>query len=607
MKTRVGAGRAVWVVARAAALFLAFASGLFLSSASARAAPAADARFRELSEEFLGHWLGQRPHTATRLGLHDKDGELRVPTDTWLSDERDWLRGYQARLDSFARATPRAVLSFDRRLEYDVLRARVQRERLDAEVLRPFENNPNSYLALVAGSIQSLLDRRYAGTCTRLRSATRRLSVVPEVLRAAKINLRNPPEIATRSAIGQFEGVLRLYRERLPEAAEECRDPAIVASLTEADSEAVRAVESFVQFLREDLLPRSHGEFAIGRETYQRKLAAEEMETAPVESLLARGRLELERHRARMTALAERIAPGRGVPAALESLAAVSPTETSLVPFIASRLDSIRAFVARRGLLTPPAHEDLRVRETPPHSRSLSFASMDSPGVWEQQASEAYYNVTPPEPGWSEEQKRSHLAFFNRWASDVVSIHEALPGHYYQFLALRRSPSRIRQAFTSGSYTEGWAHYCEQMVIEQGFGDGDPRYELAQQWLALQRLGRLIVGISLHTQGMTYDEAESLFRERCWMAPVNASREARRGTMDPTYLVYTLGKWRILDLRDEVRARLGDRFDLKTFHDALLRQGASPLPVVREGVLHDLGLLRASRPTEPLRTAAPRR
>jgi hypothetical protein len=291
-----------------------------------------------------------------------------------------------------------------------------------------------------------------------------------------------------------------------------------------------------------------------------------------------------------MIELADRIAPGQGVPAALDSLATVSPTEAGLVPFVASRLDSIRAWVARRKLLTPPAREDLRVRETPPHARSTSFASMDSPGVWESQASEAYFNVTPPEPGWSDEQKRSHLAFFNRWASDIVSIHEALPGHYYQFLALRRSPSRLRQAFPSGSYTEGWAHYCEELAIEQGFGGGDPRYELAQQWLAVQRLGRLIVGISLHTQGMSYGDAETLFREQCWMAPVNAAREARRGTMDPTYLVYTLGKWRILDLREEVRSKLGDRFDLRAFHDALLKQGASPLPVVREGVLHDLGI-----------------
>jgi uncharacterized protein (DUF885 family) len=169
-----------------------------------------------------------------------------------------------------------------------------------------------------------------------------------------------------------------------------------------------------------------------------------------------------------------------------------------------------------------------------------------------------------------------------------VSIHEALPGHYYQFLALRRSPSRLRQMFTSGSYTEGWAHYCEEMAIEQGFGGGDPRYELAQQWLALQRLGRLIVGISLHTQGMTYDDAERLFREQCWMAPVNASREARRGTMDPTYLVYTLGKWRILELRDELRAQLGPRFDLRVFHDAFLHQGPIPISIARAALLTEL-------------------
>jgi uncharacterized protein (DUF885 family) len=187
-------------------------------------------------------------------------------------------------------------------------------------------------------------------------------------------------------------------------------------------------------------------------------------------------------------------------------------------------------------------------------------------------------------------QKRDHLAFFNRYASEIVSVHEALPGHYYQFLAVQKVPSRLRQVFGAGSNVEGWAHYCEQMVIEEGFGNGDPRYELAQLLLAIRRIGRYVVGISLHTQGMTYEQAVQLFQERCFMEPVNAEREARRGTLDPTYLVYTLGKWKILELREEVRRRLGSRYRLRDFHDAFLRQGISPLPVVRAGLLHDLGL-----------------
>jgi uncharacterized protein (DUF885 family) len=239
-------------------------------------------------------------------------------------------------------------------------------------------------------------------------------------------------------------------------------------------------------------------------------------------------------------------------------------------------------------LVTMPEREDLVVRETPTFGRSLSFASMDAPGVWERVARRAYYNVTPVDPAWSERQKHDHLAFFNPYGSSFVTIHEALPGHYYQSLAARAMHSRLRQALTCGTAVEGWAHYCEQMAVEQGFGGGDPRYEMAQQWAALQRLGRLVVGISLHTAGMTLAEAERVFEERCYMAPVNAEREARRGALDPTYLVYTLGKWHILELRDEVRARLGDRFRLREFNDALLLQGGSPAPVARAGVLHVL-------------------
>lgn len=558
-----------------------------------------DSRFGRLGDEYLAHWLERQPQVATRLGIHDRDDRLVPVTQVSLQQEAAWLHDFRTRLQ----AVPRAELSFDRSLEYDVLASRVDRGLLEVEVLRPYETNPNAYLDLIAGSVQSLLQRDFAPLCVRVRAAARRLAQVPEVLRAARINLKNPPRIATETAIGQYRGVLRLYRDELPAIAAGCKEPSIQADVAEAAGAASQAVEEFVHFLEDDLLPRSTGDFALGKEVYQRKLLVDEMETTPVDTLLARGLLALDVTTRRMEVVSERIAPGEGVRAALDRLALEVPDSKQLVPYVASQLDTIRAFVRARRLLTPPEHENLIVRETPAYQRSLSFASMNSPGVWERKASEAYYNVTPAESSWTETQRRDHLAFFNRYAASIVSVHEALPGHYYQFLALKKVPSRIRQTLTSGSNTEGWAHYCEQMAIEEGFGGGDPRYELAQLSLAIQRLGRFVAGISLHTQGMTYDQAVELFEKRCYMARVNAEREARRGTLDPTYLVYTLGKWHILDLRDEVKQKLGSRYDMRAFHDAFLAQGGSPLPVVRAGVLERLGITHNGEPaSDPARS-----
>jgi len=574
------------------ALAVALLAGALLAVAGAAGAGPADRRFERFGDEFLAEWLSRRPQLATRLGVHDHDRELRVVTQTTLAEDAAWLKTMRARLEEM----PRADLEFERALDRDVLAARIDRELLDLEVIRPYETNPNAYVELIAGSIQSLIQRRFAPPCDREIAVIRRLRQVPEVLRAAQVNLRHPPRLYTQVAIGQFAGVLTLYREQVAGIAADCRAPGLEADLAVADSAAVRAVEAFIAYLREDLLARSDGDYRLGRDTYQRKLLADEMESTPVESLLARGRRELAATRDRMEVVAEQIAPGVGstpeerVRAALDTLARRHPSAAELVPFVRGELDSIRAFLRARGFVGMPANEHLTVRETPPFRRATSFASMDAPGVWETKATEAYYNVTPVEPGWSEKQQEDHLGFFNRWAADIVTIHEAIPGHYYQFLALKRAPSRLRQALGCGSNTEGWAHYCEQLAIEQGFGGGDPRFELAQLSLALQRLGRFVVGLSLHTQGMSDEEAVRVFEDQCFMAPVNAEREARRGALDPTYLVYTLGKWRILELRDELRERMGARFQLRAFHDAFLRQGPSPLPVVRAALLRELGV-----------------
>ena len=567
---------------------------LLCALAGAAGAETYDQHFRKIGDRFLDELMQRRPQLATRLGVHAYDAKLPIVTQMSLDQDRAWIAGYKRQLA----AIPRGQLSFEAALDFDLLRARLERERLDLDVIRPFERNPNSYLDLIAGSIQSLSQREFASPCARMQSVIHRLRQVPEVLRAAELNLKHPPRVFTETALAQFPGVLRLYREELLPLQAACKQSELEADLAEADTAAVRAVQDFIVFLRDDLLPRSDGDFRLGAETYQKKLACDEMETMPVDSILARGWRELARTRARMAEVAQRIAPGLTVAAALESLQSRHPSAKELVPYMQSELDGIRTFVREKQLLTPPRTEDLVVRETPAFRRSGSFASMESPGVWETRATRAYFNVTPVDPAWSEKQKQDHLAFFNRWASEIVAIHEAIPGHYYQFVTLRQAPSRLRQALGCGTNTEGWAHYCEQMAIEQGYGGGDPRYELAQLSLAEQRLGRLIVGISLHTRGMSMEDAVKVFEDQCDMAPVNAEREARRGTSDPTYLVYTLGKWRILEMRDELQQRLGSRFKLREFHDAFLRQGPAPLPIVREALMHQFESPSASRGSE---------
>jgi uncharacterized protein (DUF885 family) len=345
--------------------------------------------------------------------------------------------------------------------------------------------------------------------------------------------------------------------------------------------------ERYVAWLEMELLPRSTGDFRIGREAYQAKLRFDEGFSDPVDSLLARGYRELAENHRRMTETARLIDATKTSQQVLADMAAEFPAEDELLPATRAGLDRIRRFIEEKQICTAPPKQNLLVAETPIFNRSGSFASMDSPGVFEANANEAYYNVTPADSAWSDEKKAEHLGFYNPWQLEIVSIHEAFPGHYYQFLHMKNVPSLIRKLMGTGSNSEGWAHYCEEMAIEQGFGDGDPRYTMAMLNLALQRIGRYIVGIEMHVNGWTMDQGTEFFARECNMAQVNAEREARRGTSDPTYLVYSLGKWEIQRMRADVEHAQGEHFVLGAFHDRFLELGRLPLPLMRTALLDD--------------------
>jgi len=285
------------------------------------------------------------------------------------------------------------------------------------------------------------------------------------------------------------------------------------------------------------------------------------------------------------------IDPNKPAAQVLASLVRDRPAPNQLLKATQDTLDSLRQFITDHHIVTIPPSPPVMVRETPPFMRATTTASMDTPGPFERVATEAYYRMTLPDPRWSAAKQAE---FMNEWYYPLivnVSVHEVYPGHYVQFLYSKQFPSDIRKVFGASSNSEGWAHYAEQMMLDEGFHAGDPRYRLAQLQDALLRDVRFIVGIKLHTQGMTVDEAAKLFETAAYQPEPVAVQEAKRGTSDPTYGYYTMGKLMILKLRDDYRAKLGANYSLQGFHDAFVKLGPLPLPLVRRALLGEVGEL----------------
>lgn len=578
-----------------------------------------DARFNAFAAEYLRGFYAFNPSRATALGLHEYDSALEARSRDDVAREIKRLR---AALAELARL-PEWRLSTEARYDHLVLASHARAQLLELEEIRMWRRDANVYNRLVASSIDNILKRNYAPVEQRLDAVLARERQIARLLGEARANLLTnnfngdgddsspatntrasgaransvppppPPRIYTETAIAQARGSVEYFTRVVPQMIERAGGGRLSAArraeFDAANENVIASLRSFVAWMESELLPRSTGSFALGEENFRRKLLYEEMVETPPAQLIRDGERELRRTQDEMRALAEEVAPGRGVAAALEVLGREHPTADGLVGETRVELDRIRAFVRTQGLMSVPARESLTVAETPEFARSTSFASMDAPGAFERAAPEAFYYVTPPDPAWDARRREEHLSFYNRYALPLISIHEVAPGHYYQLLAAKNSPSRVRSVLASASFVEGWAHYCEQMMLDEGFGGNNPKFKLAQLQLALLRLCRYLVALRMHTGAMSYDEGVEFFVREGYQARTNAEREARRGTIDPTYLVYTLGKMEILKLRAEWRARMGDSFRLGDFHDRLLSYGSPPVKIVRTALFGGAG------------------
>jgi uncharacterized protein (DUF885 family) len=466
-------------------------------------------------------------------------------------------------------------------VDADALEGEIRGFLLDQETLRGWERNPMGYAGLPGYAVDSLIKRDFAPAAERLRSLVAREKVIPAVYAAGKANLVNPPKEFTDLAIRMAKGSAGYFSGTVAQWAKEAAgsDAALWNDFSQTNARVVEATGDFADWLEKDLLPRSKGSYAIGAANFLAKMKHDDMVELPLPELLAKGEAQLAKDYAAFVETARKIDPSKTPAQVMKALSDEHPSETDLIAAVARSVESARRYLVEKDLVTIPSEVRPRVEETPPFARSGSFASMDTPGAFETKATEAFYYVTPVEKEWDAKHKEEHLRLYNPYVVSMIDVHEVWPGHYLQFLYAPRFPTKTRKLVFCGTNAEGWAHYAEQMMVDEGFGGGDPKYRLAQLQEALLRDCRYVVGIKLHTQGMTVEEGARVFVEKGFQEPANAYEESRRGAYNPTYLYYTLGKLLIQDLRDEYRSRTGA--SLKQFHDAFVAQGGLPIPLVR--------------------------
>ena len=548
----------------------------------------ADATLAKLSEEFLDAYLLARPQQASALGLHLYDGKV-------ADLSRPALEAEHARLVNDARefaAIDHAALGADARHRCRVIEAGIQNELFAFDGMQSFTNNPMTYANAV--DVNIYLKRDYAPLADRMRSIIAVEKAVPAVFAAARANLADSlAKPYVELAIEIANGGADFLAKDLVAALKEVSDPALMTEFKATNDRAISELHGYAEWLKQEKLPKAHTHYAIGREKYQQMLRGGGLVDLPAEKILELGLKELKREQAVFVAAAKQIDRSKPAIQVFKEIQRDHPTEASLLTDVRKHLESIRKFVVDHDIVTIPSEVRARTEETPQFARAGSFASMDSPGPFETKATEAYYYVTPTEPSWTPAQKEEWLTSFNYYTTDVVTIHEAYPGHYVQFLNLNASAvGRAEKIFGSYAFIEGWAHYCEQMLLDEGFGaEGDAvraaKYRLAQSDEALLRICRLCVSIKMHCEGMTVADAAKFFEENCYYEPKPAYQEAMRGTYDPGYLYYTLGKLEILKLRRDWQAQEGAAYSLKRFNDEMLRHGMPPIRLLREKMLTD--------------------
>ena len=555
---------------------------LIFTLAGVSFAQSRDAEFNKLADRFFDELVFKYdPVQATSAGFHQYDSLLATGSRAEILAETALLKKFEREVLAFDARGLSGAIAADREL----VLAQIRAQALSLESIRMWEKNPDTYSSGITNAIFVIMSRSFAPPEERLKSVIARERLVPRVFQSARENLKNPPRIYTEVALEQLPGIVGFFQNDVPKAFVQVTNQQLMGEFKKANQGVIDALNAYRKFLQTDLLGRSHGDYKIGAENYRKKLLYDEMVDTPLDRLLQAGYDNLRLNQAEFKRVAAQLNPKRTAEQILEETGKDHPAAGQLLQSFRDVLGGLREFIEKRHIVTIPSPVPPILEETPPFMRALTTASMDTPGAYEKVAKEAFFNVTLPEKDWPAKQTEEYLQGFNRGTIISTAVHEVYPGHYTQFLWIARAPTKVRKLLGCSSNAEGWAHYTEQMMLDEGYGNGDLKLRLGQLQDALLRNARYIVGIQMHTGKMTFDQAVEFFVSEGYQVRPVAQKEAKRGTSDPTYLVYTLGKLQILKLREDYKKMKGGKSTLQDFHDAFMQQGYPPIKIVRKALL----------------------
>jgi uncharacterized protein (DUF885 family) len=537
--------------------------------------------FPHFVDDYLAYLHEALPSYAGLDGVHAHDDLLEDLSRQAIDAHVRTLSGFGRRLHQI----DPSLLSRVEQVDHPIVAAGIEARMYELEVVRSWERNPQIYAEIIGSSLAGQALFAYAPEAERARRVVSKLRQVPRLVQAARDNLKECPGIFVKVGLESWRGTLRFIESDLPRAFSGLDDLHILGDLADTSTEAATAIKSYLDYLETDLAPRAKASFRLGREHFEQKLKLEDGVDVNSDRLLAIALRELSAIQEEFRKVAGRLNGGDPIEA-WRRAKEQHPAPGQLISVAEAQVGELEEFLRTQDLVSLPDSEPVVVAPSPDFYR-WAFASMWTPGPFESKPSRAYYYLTDVDRTWSPDRQKEHLRDFNIPTLWNISIHEVYPGHFLHFRHLRQVDSKVRKStlFAPATFVEGWAHYCEHMMVEAGFRRGDVTIRLGQLAEALVRLARFVVAIRLHCEDLSVEQGMRFFRDEAFLEETTARREAERGTFDPTYLVYSLGKLMMLKLRRDYKEQQGGKYSLRAFHDAVLAQGSAPFWALRRLLL----------------------
>ncbi len=539
--------------------------------------------FHHFIDDYLAYLYEVHPTVATLDGVHTFDDHLEDLSRIGIEQHTRALAGFSRRLQDINGTDLTAV----EKVEQPMIGSNIQARMFELEQTRTWERSPHFYADTLCTSLAAQVVFSHAPVPERARRVLSKLRQTARLIQAARDNVKDPPGIFVKVGLETLRGALNFIERDLPRAFSSLDDLHLLSDLADASTEAIQSIGSYIQHLESEVQPKARASFRLGRELFEQKLKLDEGIPLDADRLLTIALREFQKTQQEFRTLAGKLDGGDPI-GAWRKAKNEHPAPGELAAAAQEQLEELSRFIERQGILTMPEGEPVVVAPTPEFYR-WSFASMWVPGPFEQKATRAYYYVTDADPSWPADRQEEHLRDFNYPTLWAISIHEVYPGISFTISSCGGSNRRCasRSCSRPASFVEGWAHYTEQMMMEAGFRRNDHALKLGQLAEALVRLGRFIVSIRLHVEDWSVEQGMRFFRDECFMEESSARREAERGTFDPTYLVYSVGKLMLLKLRHDYQEQQGAKYSQRAFHDQLLGNGTATFAVHRQLMLGD--------------------